>query len=260
MTSAADLVRVDRTGHVVTLTLDRPQAHNALSTVMLERLAALMRDLAAAGPDPDRPRALVLTGAGRSFCSGADTREPDWHDIARRAVRRDHFRAVLTALHRLPFPTVAAVEGYALGGGLEVALACDLVVAAESAVFGLPELTVGAVPGGGGVHSLVQRAGRGVAADLLLTGGRLSGAELARRGGVERLAPDGGALTAALELARPLAGRDPALLEAGVRLLRDSGALDRTTALGVEDGYWWRGAVAAHRPVPPRIADSVHSE
>ncbi|WP_037732846.1 enoyl-CoA hydratase/isomerase family protein [Streptomyces megasporus] len=236
-----------RTGErVVTVVLNRPDRHNAMSTEMLGRLADVLARLAAPAPESDEaPRCLVLTGAGPSFSSGADTREPDWRDLSRRAVRRARFRSVLSTLHHLPLPTVAAVEGHALGGGLEVALACDLVIAAEGARFGLPELGVGAIPGGGGVHSLLRRVGRGVAADMLLTGARLPAARLAELGGVERLTADGEALPTALELARALARTDSALLSAATRLLRDSGHLDRATALGVEDGYWWGAAVAA---------------
>ncbi|MFF0262380.1 enoyl-CoA hydratase/isomerase family protein [Streptomyces microflavus] len=237
---------VERHGRVVTLTLDRPHRRNAMSTEMLSQLAATLRELTGTGGDA--PGALVLTGAGGTFSSGADTREPDWRDLSRRAVRRAHFRTVFATLHEAPFPVVAAVEGYALGGGLELALACDLVVAGEGALFGLPELGVGAVPGGGAVHSLLRRAGRGVAARMLLIPGeRVRADELARLGAVERTVPDGGALAEAQALAASVAAQDPALLEAAVRLLRDSGHLDRTAALGVENGYWWQAASAANR-------------
>ncbi|MYX17605.1 enoyl-CoA hydratase/isomerase family protein [Streptomyces sp. SID8374] len=235
---------LERHGRVVTLTLNRPHRRNAMSTLMLSQLSEALRKLTARGEET--PGALVLTGAGGTFSSGADTREPDWRDLSRRAVRRAHFRTVFAALHEAPFPVVAAVEGYALGGGLELALACDLVVAGEGALFGLPELGVGAVPGGGAVHSLVRRAGRGVAARMLLIPGEhVRADELARLGAVERVVPDGGALAEARALAAAVAEGDPALLEAGVRLLRDSGHLDRTAALGVENGYWWQAASAA---------------
>ncbi|MFE1822278.1 enoyl-CoA hydratase/isomerase family protein [Streptomyces anulatus] len=241
---------VERHGRVATLTLNRPHRRNAMSTAMLARLDHALGKLTDQGGEA--PGALVLTGAGGTFSSGADTREPDWRDLSRRAVRRAHFRTVFAMLHEAPFPVVAAVEGYALGGGLELALACDLVVAGEGALFGLPELGVGAVPGGGAVHSLVRRAGRGVAARMLLIPGeRVRADELAGLGAVERTVPDGGALAEAQALAASVAAGDPALLEAGVRLLRDSGHLDRTAALGVENGYWWQAASAANRDPSP---------
>ncbi|MGY3201732.1 enoyl-CoA hydratase [Streptomyces sp. TE5632] len=242
---------MERNGRVVTVTLSRPHRRNAMSTAMLGELATRLQELVNQGEDV--PGALVFTGAGGTFSSGADTREPDWRDLSRRAVRRAHFRTVFSALHEAPFPLVAAVEGYALGGGLELALACDLVVAGEGALFGLPELEVGAVPGGGAVHSLLRRAGRGVAARLLLVPGeRVRADELARLGAVERVVPDGGALAEAQALAASVAAQDPGLLAAGVRLLRDSGHLDRTAALGVENGYWWQAASASGRaPAQP---------
>ncbi|MFE6915854.1 enoyl-CoA hydratase/isomerase family protein [Streptomyces rubiginosohelvolus] len=253
---AASPLLVERNGRVVTLTLSRPHRRNAMSTAMLEQLAAELIQLT--NSKSGAPGALVLTGAGGTFSSGADTREPDWRDLSRRAVRRAHFRTVFEALHEAPFPVVAAVEGYALGGGLELALACDLVVAGEGALFGLPELGVGAVPGGGAVHSLLRRAGRGVAARMLLVPGeRVRADELSRLGAVERTVPDGEALAVARELAASVAAGDPALLTAGVRLLRDSGHLDRRSALAVENGYWWQAASAANRePVPPGATPS----
>ncbi|WP_432057877.1 enoyl-CoA hydratase/isomerase family protein [Streptomyces sp. bgisy022] len=245
-----DPLLVERSGRVVTLTLHRPHRRNAMSTAMLAQLAEEINHLTGRQGTP--PGALVLTGAGGTFSSGADTGEPDWHDLSRRAVRRAHFRTVFAALHEAPFPVIAAVEGYALGGGLELALACDLVVAGEGALFGLPELGVGAVPGGGAVHSLLRRAGRGVAARMLLIPGeRLRADELARLGAVERTVPDGDALAEAQAVAAAVAAGDPALLAAGVRLLRDSGHLDRTAALGVENGYWWQAASTAHRESSP---------
>ncbi|MGW2088280.1 enoyl-CoA hydratase/isomerase family protein [Streptomyces sp. NPDC001880] len=249
--ASGDPLLIERNDRVVTLTLNRPHRRNAMSTELLGQLADRLGRLTVR--DTETPGALVLTGTGGTFSSGADTREPDWSDLSRRAVRRAHFRAVFAALHEAPFPVLAAVEGYALGGGLELALACDLVVAGEGALFGLPELGVGAVPGGGAVHSLVRRAGRGVAARMLLVPGeRVRADELARLGAVERVVPDGAALGEARSLAAAVAAGDPALLEAGVRLLRDSGHLDRTAALGVENGYWWQAASAAsRRPAVP---------
>ncbi|MEI7030356.1 enoyl-CoA hydratase/isomerase family protein [Streptomyces pratensis] len=247
----------ERRGRVVTLTLNRPHRRNAMSTAMLGQLAEQLTDLVRQGEEVTG--ALVLTGAGSTFSSGADTREPDWQDLSRRAVRRAHFRTVFSALHDAPFPLVAAVEGYALGGGLELALGCDLVVAAEGALFGLPELAVSAVPGGGAVHSLLRRAGRGVAARMLLIPGeRLGADELARLGAVERVVPDGAAREEAGALAASVAAQDPSLARAGVRLLRDSGHLDRASALGVENGYWWQAASAAARGPAPRPEHSSH--
>lgn len=228
-------------GLVAVLTLNRPDRHNAMSTALLSRLARHLAELTQAEAG-DRPCCLLLTGAGRSFCSGADTKEPAWGDLSLRAERRAHFTTVFAALHQAPFPVLAAVEGYALGGGLELALACDLVVAGGGALFGLPELGIGAVPGGGAVHSLIRRAGRGVAAGMLLTGERISARALTGTGVVDRVTDDGRALAEASDIAAQLARMEPQLLTAAVRLLRDSGHLDRSAALGLESGFWWEAA------------------
>ena len=244
---AAGVLLAVRRADVVTVTLNRPEARNAMSTAMLDQLAALLRELVRSGANA--PRALVVSGSGEHFCSGADIREDDWRDMSRRAVRRAHFRDVLALLHEAPFPLVAAVEGYALGGGLELGMACDLVVAGRGARFGLPELGVGAVPGGGAVHSLLRKAGRGAAARMLLAPGeRLTAVELEALGAVERTVADGAALVEAEQWAQSLAALEPRLVTAGVRLLRDSGHLDRTAALGVENGYWWEAAARSTAP------------
>jgi enoyl-CoA hydratase/carnithine racemase len=235
-----------RVGDVAVLTLQRGGRHNALSTAMLEQLDLRLGELAADAGET-RPRALILAATGPSFSSGADTGEPCWHDVAARLGRRELFRRVLELLDSRPFPTIAAVHGYALGGGLELALACDLVVAAPDAVFGLPELAAGAVPGGGAVHSLARRAGRGLAADLLLTGRRITGAELHTAGGIDRLAQDATPLDCALDLAQGIAAHPGELLELAVGLLRRTTHLDRPDALAAEEGYWWRAAVRADR-------------
>jgi enoyl-CoA hydratase len=235
-----------RLGPVAVLSLQRGERPNALSTAMLEQLDRRLSEFAADTGDA-RPKALVLAASGPSFSSGADTREPCWNDVAARLERRELFRRILDLLDSLPFPTIAAVHGYALGGGLELALGCDLVVAAPDAVFGLPELDAGAVPGGGAVHSLARRAGRGLAADLLLTGRRITGADLFAAGGIDRLAQDAAPVERALELARGIAARPGDLLELAVGLLRRTTHLDRPDALAAEEGYWWRAAVRADR-------------
>src|SRR6266705_1279104 len=156
MSEAIDGVAVRRPAGgtaIAEIVLDRPEAMNALSTAMAARLARVCADLAA-----DREiRVIVLAAAGKAFCVGADLKEraamSDAGFMAQRAVFRAAFGAVLT----LPQPVIAAVHGYALGGGCELALSCDLIVADETAIFGLPETTVGLVPGGGGTQLALRR-------------------------------------------------------------------------------------------------------
>jgi enoyl-CoA hydratase/carnithine racemase len=162
-----DLVALHRHGYVSELVLDRPDARNALSTAMAEDLA---RACARIGDD-HAVRAVVLSSASATaFCVGADLRERGGFTDADFLHQRLVFRAAFGSLLALEVPTVAAVHGFALGGGFELALCCDVIVADETAVFGLPEVRVGVVPGGGGTQLLTRRAGPGVAADLIYTG------------------------------------------------------------------------------------------
>ncbi|HYY81342.1 MAG TPA: enoyl-CoA hydratase/isomerase family protein, partial [Actinomycetes bacterium] len=179
-------VRLEVADRVATVTLDRPEALNAISTELARALAELVEPLAT---DP-RVGAVVLTGAGeRAFCVGADLKERAGFDDRGWFAQREVFRRGFAAVRRCPLPTVAAVFGFALGGGTELALACDLVVAAEDAVFGLPEVGLGLVPAGGGTQLLVRRVGRSAAKDLVLTGRRVDAAEAGRLGLADRVVP-----------------------------------------------------------------------
>jgi enoyl-CoA hydratase/carnithine racemase len=235
---------VSQDGGVVVAHLNRPHAHNALSATLVDSLADLVASLCATPSVVPGARCLVLTGAHPSFCSGIDVREPAWHEPAARLRRRGAFRELISSLHRVPFPTIAGVEGHVLGAGLEVALACDIVVAGDTAKFGLPELAVGAVPGGGGVHALVQRAGRGLAAHMLLAGTRVDAARMAHTGAIEEVVPSGEAGARATAIGARFAVADPDALRGCVNLIRNAAHLSRPDALSVEDGYWWAGVGA----------------
>jgi len=166
-------VKLRQQGHVAYLTLNRPDALNAINTAMAKRLFALLEECA-----KDRSVWLaVITGEGRSFCSGADLKERATFDTTAWQHQRELFRAMFTALRQLPQPAIAAVRGYALGGGTEIALLCDLTVAADDAIFGLPEATLGIIPGGNGVISLTRAIGPRRAKELLFSGRRLAASE-----------------------------------------------------------------------------------
>ena len=187
-------------GHagVCEIILDRPEALNAIDTAMAVRLAQACGELAA-----DRGvRAVVLSAAGdRAFCVGADLKERNRLSDAAFLAQREVFRAAFGGLLSLPQPVIAAVHGYALGGGCELALSADLIVADETAVFGLPETTVGLVPGGGGTQLAQRKLGPGRAADLIFTGRRVPAEEAERIGLADRRVPAGKAAEHALELA-----------------------------------------------------------
>lgn len=238
------LTRHDDRGHVVELILDRPEAYNALSTAMAQEVAAATAALAA---DED-VRAVVLSSASeKAFCVGADLKERNSYSDADLMAQRPHFRACFTGILELPVPTVAAVHGFALGGGLELALSCDLLVADETAVLGLPEVTVGVIPGGGGTQLLTRRIGSSRAADLVFTGRRLDVDEAERIGLVDRRVPAGADRKAALELATTIAGNSPVGVRNAKRALRRGSDVDLATGLDVEDGAWRATAFSGDR-------------
>jgi enoyl-CoA hydratase len=205
-------------GEVAIVTLNRPDALNALDTPLLRELEAAFAALEA--------RAVVVTGAGRAFCAGADLKERDEMD---RDTWRDHHQVLRRAFQTLresAAPTVAAVEGYAVAGGFELALSCDLVVAARDAVFGLPEVTRGIMPGAGGTQLLP----RVLAKDLILTGRSFPAEEAQHWGIVSRLVEPGTALAEARTLAEQIAANAPIAVRAAKR------AIDHRQA---ELGAYW---------------------
>ena len=228
---------------IAEIMLDRPEAMNALSTAMAARLAEVCAGLAA-----DREiRAIVLAAAGHAFCVGADLKERAAMSDAALMAQRPVFRAAFGAVLALPQPVIAAVHGYALGGGCELALSCDLIVADETAVFGLPETTVGLVPGGGGTQLALRRLGPGRAADLVLTGRRVDAAEAERLGLADRLVPTGGAAEISRELALRIAANSPVAVVNAKRALRQGAGVPLAVGLEVEDSAWRAAAFSADR-------------
>jgi enoyl-CoA hydratase/carnithine racemase len=231
-------------GYVAELALDRPEALNALSTDMARDIAAATAALAA----DDSVRAVVVTSASeKAFCVGADLKERNGFSDADLRAQRPHFRAAFGGILDLPVPSIAAVHGFALGGGLELALSCDLIVCDETAVLGLPEVTVGVIPGGGGTQLLTRRIGSSRAADLVFTARRLDVAEAERIGLADRRVPAGTDREAALELAGTIAGNSPVGVRNAKRALRQGADVDLATGLEVEDGAWRATAFSGDR-------------
>lgn len=231
-------------GVVAEVVLDRPEAMNAISTAVAVHLTRACTDISA---DP-AVRAVLLSAAGeRAFCVGADLKERNAMSDAELLAQRPVFRAAFGAVLGLPQPSVAAVHGYALGGGCELALSCDLVVADDAAVLGFPEVSVGLVPGGGGTQLVLRRLGAGRAADLVLTGRRVSAEEAARIGLIDRLVPAGAAREQAMALAATIAANSPVALRAAKRALRNGYGLGLASALDVEDAAWRSAATSRDR-------------
>ena len=238
---AYEAIRYELADGIATITLNRPAVHNAMNERMREELTACFGELVRS----EDARVVVVTGTGeRAFSAGADIREfvaPQVPVRFRDGRRRVDFRA---AMDRCPQPIIAAIRGFALGGGLELALACDIRIAGEDSQLGLTEVNLAIIPGGGGTQRLPRLVGRGKALEMILTGARIDAREALRIGLVERVVPATDVLSSALTLARALAEKAPVALryakeavvkglglplEDGLRLENDLATLLRTT-------------------------------
>ncbi|GAA1689854.1 enoyl-CoA hydratase/isomerase family protein [Streptomyces yatensis] len=237
-------VAVRRDGFVAELVLDRPKAMNAVSSEMARCITA-----ACAALSEDRDvRAVVLTSTHeRAFCVGADLKERNSLSDAEMQRHRPVSRAAYTGVLELPMPAIAAVHGFALGGGFELALSCDVIVADPTAVVGLPEVSVGVIPGGGGTQLLPRRVGAARAAELIFSARRVAAAEAHELGLVDRLAAEGEDRAEALELARGIAANSPVGLRAAKKALRLGQGLDLRAGLEVEDAAWRTVAFSGDR-------------
>jgi len=215
--------------HVMVVTLNRPEAMNAFNTKMGEEMRSLFRDYDHF-QTPDL-RCVIITGAGdRSFCTGGDLKERK--GMTDEQWRRQHiiFEEKNEAVWRFPVPIIAAVNGFALGGGCEVALTCDFIYASGKASFGLPEVTRGIMPGNGGTQRLPRRIGIGRAKELLYTGRIIDARQAEAWGLVNRVCAPDKLLAEALETAKQIAKSGPI----GVRQVKK--AVDRGAYLSLESG------------------------
>ncbi len=212
---------VERRGHVMIITINRPEARNAVNAAVSTAVGDALHD---AQQDPD-VRVVVITGAGdKSFCAGADLKaisrgENLFHPEHPKWGFAGYVR------HFIDKPTIAAVNGTAFGGGTELALASDLVVACERAQFGLPEVKRGLIAAAGGVFRLVEQLPRKVALELMYTGDPMSSADALKWGLINQVVPDGTELDAALALAERITVNAPLAVQASKRV-----------AVGVDDG------------------------
>lgn len=242
--SDEELVSLAEHGTVAEVVLARPEALNALSSTMLAQLTDVCREVAAR---PAVRAAVISSTLQRAFCVGADLKERARFNDAEMAAQRPLVRAAFDAVRALEVPVVAAVAGYALGGGFELALSCDLIVADETAEVALPETGVGLVPGGGGTQLLSRRAGPAVAADLVFTARRVPAAEALALGLVDRVVAAGGARATALELAQMIARNSPVAVRAAKRAMRLGAGADLVTGLDIEDAAWRTAAASPDR-------------
>jgi len=189
---------------VLLVRLNRPEALNALNSTLLGELAALVRE----AERDDEVRCLVLTGSEKAFAAGADIKEMAGQSYAD-MFRSDFFAGEAEAIAKCRKPVIAAVSGYALGGGCELAMMCDFIIAADTAKFGQPEINLGVAPGIGGTQRMTRLIGRAKAMDLMLTARMMDAAEAERSGLVARVVPADKLLEEALGAARRIAGQSP---------------------------------------------------
>ena len=197
-----DLIELTREGRVATIQLDRPKALNALNSAMMgevaDALAQLERD--------DEIGCVILTGNEKAFAAGADIKEMMEDDFLG-LFKHDKFEENHAAVERFRKPIIAAVSGYALGGGCEIAMMCDFIIASESAKFGQPEITLGVIPGIGGTQRLARAVGKAKAMDLCLTGRMMDAAEAESAGLVARVVPVDDLMETARTAAAKIAGQ-----------------------------------------------------
>jgi enoyl-CoA hydratase len=222
----AELVLVERDAPIAVVLLNRPQQLNALSDELMDELVSTLQEL----DRGEEIRAIVLGGSERAFAAGADIGELAQSSAIdlyyqRRVERWDAIRALWT-------PLVAAVSGFCLGGGCELALSCDLIVASETAQFGQPETGLGIIPGAGGTQRLTRAVGKSLAMDVILSGRRLSAGEALAAGLVARVVAKEAWLEEAKRLARDIAEKGPV----ATRLAKESvdRAYETTLAAGLE--------------------------
>lgn len=214
----------ERRGNVSVITINRPEARNAINGAVSIALGDALEE----AQHDSEVRAVVVTGAGdKSFCAGADLKAIAWRENIYHPEHPDWGFAGYVH-HFIDKPTIAAVNGAAFGGGTEIALASDLVVAGESAQFGLPEVKRGLIAGAGGVFRIVQQLPRKVGLELLLTGDPISAADAAKWGLINQVVPDGTVLEAALALAARITVNAPLSVQASKRIAW--GADDRLIA------------------------------
>jgi enoyl-CoA hydratase len=233
----SDEVLVERAGGVMTITINRPRYRNAVNRAVTVAISSALAEL-------DESSGLsvgIVTGAGGTFCSGMDLKAFLAGEDVTTPGRG--FAGICGAASRKPL--IAAVEGWALAGGCEIALACDLIVAADNARFGLPEVKRGLIAAGGGLLRLPRRVPAGIAAELLLTGDPMDAETAARFGLVNRVTAAGAALAGARELAARIAENGPLAVIASKEVL--ASALDAPIA----DGF------AAQQPVMNRVFESA---
>ena len=219
---------------IATLTLNRPKVLNAINYDLLEELDALL-DKAAAD---DSLRVLILTGSGKAFAAGADIAQQAGMDPEEAAKWGQYGSGIFRKLELFPVPTIAVVNGYALGGGCEMAMTCDLILAGEKAKFGQPETGLGITPGFSGTQRLLRRVGVSKAKELIYTGRMIDAAEALALGLADHVYPDDQLQEEALSMAQKIAGNAPAAVRYAKCAINEGAQTDIDAAIAIENKWF----------------------
>jgi len=222
-----EMILTETRGRVGLIKLNRPQALNALNNQLMRELMDALESFDKDG----NVGAVVITGNEKSFAAGADIKEMADKSI-QQMMDRDHI-AVFGRIRTIRKPVIAAVSGWALGGGCEIALSCDMIVASESARFGQPEINIGVIPGAGGTQRLTRAVGKALAMEMILNDRRLTAQEAYQFGMVNRVVPVEGYLDEAVKLADEIASRAPMAVRAAKKMINQ--AFERTLADGLAE-------------------------
>ncbi len=214
-------------GRVGLITFNRPRTMNALNYQLLQELTGVLTAF-----DKDESiGAIVITGNEKAFAAGADIKEMSARSFEEMTATDPV--AAFGEIRRVQKPIIAAVSGWALGGGCEIALACDMIVASESAKFGQPEINIGVIPGGGGTQRLTQAVGKALAMEMILNDRRLTAEEALQYGLVNRVVPAEGYLEEALKLAEEIASRAPLAVRVAKKMINQ--ALEQPLSAGLDE-------------------------
>lgn len=229
--SSYENILLDSKEGIATITFNRPKALNALNRALLGELSDALDDIAG----DEEIRVLILTGAGdKAFVAGADISELATFDALQGKVFARQGQQVFAKLQELSIPVIAAVNGFALGGGSEIALACDFIYASENAKFGLPEITLGLIPGFGGTQRLPRLIGPNRAKEMIYTGKMISAAEAQSIGMVNRVLPAEGLMDAVMETAKAIAAKGKVSLRAAKGAINTGLNADLDTGCRIE--------------------------
>jgi len=238
------LVSIRRDDHVATITLARPEALNAISGVMADDLRMAAGEVAT---DADAWIVVIDAEGDKAFCVGADLKERSGFDLEDYYENRRQVRDMFAALRSIPQPTIASIFGFALGGGFEIALSCDLIVAAEGTQMGLPEARVGLLPAGGGTQLLTRRLGPGRAKDLIFRGRRIDADEAHGLGLVCRVVPLANLDETTREIAAEVGRASPVAVREAKRSIDGALGVPLDEGIELEDAAWKQVIVSEDR-------------